>query len=96
MKFRSIFLFFMFSFSGLLFSDNAETDKAMWLRAYNGDFSIVHKQILARRNDTFNDALMSQFAMAYVCYKAGMCNEVERLFKGIDSYIEYVLIPERE
>ena len=86
---------FLASFSLLafpLFSCESEGDAVIWKNAYRGNFSIVHKLVASRDTESINDELMNQFMMAYVYYRMGQNEEIERIFKGIDSYIELVLM----
>ncbi len=78
-------------FSSLL-AENASRDELMWKSAYEADFCLTYRMAITRPVATFNDELMNKFVMAYVYYRMGNQVEMKSVFKGIDSYIENVLI----
>ena len=96
MRLAFLFIIAVFSFCGSLSAKDIERDELMWQRAYKGEFSIVHKLAITREVEDINDELLNQFIMAYVYYKMDKCEEIEPIFKGIDRYIEHVLIPKEE
>ena len=93
MKFGLLLVLTVFSFCGSLFAKDIKRDELMWQRAYKGEFSIVHKLAITREIEDINDELLNQFIMAYVYYKMDKYEEIEPIFKGIDRYIEHVLLP---
>lgn len=94
MKSKLLLILAIFSLNGFLFADNTEIDKIMWKNAYLGDFSIVHKLMLTREKQSFNDGLLDQFVMAYVNYRLANSEQIENIFKGVDAYLEYHLFSE--
>jgi len=89
MKFKTFLLIAIFCFTGSLFATSSERDGVMWAEAYNGNFSLVHKLMLSRQPRGTNDEIMNQFIMAYVFYRMGNMEQIEPIFKGIDSYLEH-------
>jgi len=96
MKLKMFTLFCLLSYTFSLIAEVLPNDDVMWESAYNGDFSLVHKLVLDRECLDINDDMLSQFAMAYLYYRLGQKEDVELIFKGIDSYLQHVFkLPEK-
>jgi|GEM_PF-5596723 len=80
----------LLSYTCSLIAEVSQNGETMWKSAYNGDFSLVHKLVLNRKSLNMNDDMLSQFAMAYVHYRLNQKEDVELIFKGVDSYLEYI------
>jgi hypothetical protein len=96
MKFKTFLLLTIFCFSGCLFAHDSKRDEMMWAETYKGEFSIVHKLAITREIEDINDELLNQFVMAYVYYKMDKFEDIEPIFKGIDRYIDHVLMPKEK
>jgi hypothetical protein len=92
MKFGLLVALFILSFCRALHANDIDTDKSMWVSAYNGNFSLVHKMILMREREEINDKILNQFALAYVYYRACRYDEIEAIFKCVDGCIERSLL----
>lgn len=80
-----------FCFCNCLFADNSR-DELMWIEAYNGNFSLVHKLALTREADCISDEIINQFVIAYVYYRMNEFEQYEPIFREIDNYLENTLI----
>ncbi len=65
------------------------SEPVLWRSLYHGNYSVSHKMMLSREISTTNDAIMSQFMMAYVYYKIDQTEQMVECFKGIDRYLEH-------
>lgn len=65
------------------------SEPELWNVLRSGDFSLSHKMVLARKIENTNDAIMSQFMMAYSFYKNGQTDEMMNCLEGIDNYLEH-------
>lgn len=92
MQLKTIFISALVSCASPIFAEEVDNDELMWKSAYHGDFSVTHKLAISRSEENINDALLKLFVMAYVFYKMAKVDEMDSVFKGIDSYVEYTLI----
>ena len=91
MKLKMFSLFVFLFLSSALFADNYR-DELMWREAYKGNFSIVHKLALSRKADGISDEILNQFVIGYVYYRMHEYEQLQPIFKGIDDYLEHMLI----
>lgn len=63
-------------------------DYTVWKTAYEGSYSITHKQMLQRSQETLEDKLMNSFLMMYLGYRSGDFQMMESMLTSIDKLIE--------
>lgn len=68
----------------------------MLQKAYEGNFSLVHKLLIMRETSCAHDEVVNMLLLAYVYYRLGQYDEVESIFRGIDAYLEDTLLIESE
>ena len=89
MKFTIFFTLFCAFLGNCGYSHESNNDENIWGTAFYGDFSLAHKQMLNRPQDTLNDVILNQFIMAYVQHRMGNDKEVLKTFQNIDCYLEF-------
>jgi hypothetical protein len=88
MKIKLLLLATILCFFGSVIAVDSKRDELMWKSAYDGNFSLTYRLALTRCSETLNDALIDQFAIAYLYYRLGNEKEMKAIFKGVDSFIE--------
>lgn len=65
-----------------------EPDLRIWEHAYLGEYSLVHKEMLCRKSESFEQKMLNFLLMAYLYHRQGQPESVLRVFEGIDIVIE--------
>jgi len=78
-----------FSISNTSFAHGSVNDGLIWKSAYEGDFPLVQKMILAQQYSIISDDLINNFILAYVHYRAKNHAQIVAIFEGIDRYLEH-------
>ena len=95
MKFKALlFSAAIFLCSACLSSEQREQDETMWRLAYEGDENLVQKLYLTRECSYMSEDLTGMFALAYLYYRLDR-PEDKGIFRGIDSYMKYVILLEK-